>query len=101
MKKILSSTLRASPLFATAFALFAMLFGTGNIVFPLGLGRSVGPLALYAMIGFVVTAVLIPVIGIVAMALYDGDYQSFLQRAGKVPGTIMVVICMALMGSFC
>jgi len=101
MKKISSSARVATPLLATAFALFAMLFGTGNIVFPLGLGRSVGALALYAMIGFVLTAVLIPVIGIIAMALYDGDYTVFLQRAGKTPGIVMVIICMALLGPLC
>lgn len=90
-----------SPIIATAFALFAMLFGSGNIVLPLGLGRELGSMATYAMVGFFLTAVLVPMLGIVAMALYDGNYREFAHRIGKVPGEIVIAICLALMGPFC
>lgn len=90
-----------SPVIATAFALFAMLFGSGNIVLPLGLGRELGSMATYAMIGFFLTAVLVPMLGIVAMALYDGNYREFAHRIGKVPGEIVIAICLALMGPLC
>lgn len=90
-----------SPIIATALALFAMLFGSGNIALPLGLGRDMGSMALYAMIGFFLTAVLVPILGIIAMALYDGDYQQFAQRAGYIPGKLIVALCLTVMGPFC
>lgn len=89
-----------SPVIATAFALFAMLFGSGNIVLPLGLGRELGSMATYAMIGFFLTAVLVPMLGIVAMALYDGNYREFVERAGKIPGNIIIFVCLCLIGPF-
>lgn len=90
-----------SPIIATALALFAMLFGSGNIALPLGLGRDMGSMALYAMIGFFLTAVLVPVLGIIAMALYDGNYQEFAQRAGYIPGKLIIALCLTVMGPFC
>jgi len=93
--------LKSSPILATAFALFAMLFGSGNIAFPLGLGRDLGSMAVYGMIGFFITAIAVPVLGIIAMSLYNGDYRLFLSRIGKIPGAFVIFICLALMGPFC
>ena len=90
-----------SPIVATALALFAMLFGSGNIAIPLGLGRDMGSMAGYAMIGFFLTAVLVPILGIVAMALYEGDYQAFAERAGRIPGKLIVALCLIVMGPLC
>lgn len=97
----LGKKLIQSPVVATALALFAMLFGSGNIALPLGLGRDLGVMAIYAMVGFFLTAVLVPVLGILGMALYDGDYRKFIERIGIVPGAIIIAICLALMGPFC
>lgn len=92
---------RSWPILSTALALFAMLFGSGNIAFPLGLGRDLGSSSLFAMIGFFLTAVLVPVLGIVAMALYQGDYRAFLARTGRIPSICIVALCLALMGPLC
>lgn len=96
----------SKPFFQTrvipvALALFAMLFGSGNIIFPLVLGRDAGQNALYAMAGFFLTAVLVPLVGIVAIALFDGDYRTFLGRTGKISGFLLTLLCMALIGPFC
>lgn len=98
---IFGKKLIQSPVVATALALFAMLFGSGNIALPLGLGRDLGSMAIYAMFGFFLTAVIVPVIGIIGMALYDGDYRQFIERIGVIPGAIIIAICLALMGPFC
>lgn len=90
-----------SSILSVALAIFAMLFGSGNIVFPLGLGRDMGDMALYAMIGFSMTAVLVPLLGIIAMVLYDGNYESFFASIGKIPGKIVIFCCMLLVGPFC
>lgn len=92
---------RIIPVVSTALALFAMLFGSGNIAFPLGLGRDLGDMAWYAMTGFFITAALVPVLGIVAMALYQGSYRNFMQPIGSLPASIVIFICFALIGPFC
>jgi LIVCS family branched-chain amino acid:cation transporter len=92
---------RIAPVLSTALALFAMLFGSGNIAFPLGLGRDLGEMAWYAMIGFFVTAAVVPVLGIIAMALYQGSYRNFMEPIGRIPATLVIFICFALIGPFC
>lgn len=90
-----------STILSVALAFFAMLFGSGNIVFPLALGRDMGDMAIYAMIGFFLTAVFVPLIGIIAMVLYDGSYEKFFETIGRIPGKIAILFCMLLVGPFC
>ncbi len=87
-------------LLSTALALFAMLFGSGNIAFPLGLGRDMGSMAPYAMLGFFITAALVPVLGVIAMALCNGDYRIFMERIGRIPARLVIMFCFALIGPF-
>src|SRR5688572_23267278 len=87
-------------LFSVGLAIFAMLFGAGNVVFPLALGREVGDQVLFALLGLCVTAVLVPLLGLVSSMLFDGDYRKFLATAGSVPAAIVAFICMILIGPF-
>lgn len=80
--------------------MFAMLFGAGNVVFPLALGRDAGNSVGWALAGFCLTAVLVPLLGLVSTVLYDGDYRKFLGRVGAVPGAILAAVCMVLIGPF-
>ena len=52
--------------------LFSMFFGAGNLIFPPYLGYLAGESALPAFIGFVVTAVVFPVLGVAAVARMGG-----------------------------
>lgn len=97
----MKKTFTQSSILSVALAIFAMLFGSGNIVFPLSLGRDTGNMAIYAMIGFFMTAVIVPLLGITAMVLYNGNYESFFATIGKVPGKIVIFCCMLLVGPFC
>ena len=51
-----------------AGTLFGMFFGAGNLIFPVHLGQMAGRNAIPAMIGFIITAVGIPVFGVAAIA---------------------------------
>lgn len=63
-----------------SFMLFSLFFGAGNLIFPPFLGQNAGEATLPAMIGFLATAVVLPVLGVVVVARFDG-----LDRlAGKV-----------------
>lgn len=55
-----------------SFMLFSLFFGAGNLIFPPFLGQNAGASTPAAMIGFLVTAVLLPVLGVIVVARFDG-----------------------------
>ena len=48
-----------------SFMLFSLFFGAGNLIFPPFLGQNAGSAAPAAMAGFLITAVVLPVLGVV------------------------------------
>lgn len=65
----------------TGFALFAMLFGAGNLIFPPMLGYDLGANWKVAIFAFILTGVGMPLLGLIAAALAGNGFDSF---AGKV-----------------
>ena len=59
------------------FALFSMFFGAGNSILPPFLGFKAGADWIWVMIGFVLTATVIPILGIVAHAKLQGTMFDF------------------------
>lgn len=55
-----------------SFMLFSLFFGAGNLIFPPFLGQNAGSQALPAMLGFLITAVVLPILGVVVVARFDG-----------------------------
>ena len=49
--------------------LFGLFFGAGNLIFPVHMGQLAGQNLIPAILGFIVTAVGLPFLGIVAMPL--------------------------------
>lgn len=87
-------------IWSTGLAIFAMFFGAGNVVFPLALGQFTLDKNLWGILGMVVTAVFVPLMGLFAMLLFDGNYNHFFRRVGKVPGFLIVTLILALIGPF-
>ena len=50
-----------------AGTLFGMFFGAGNLIFPVHLGQIAGANVIPAMVGFIITAVGIPILGVAAI----------------------------------
>ena len=90
--------MQTSRLIQLGLAIFAMLFGAGNVVYPLCLGRDAGSMVMFAVAGFIVTGVIVPLIGLVSAALFNGDYKKFLGTAGRWPGMVIAFMCMLLLG---
>lgn len=61
----------------TGFALFSMFFGAGNLILPPYLGKLAGAEWLIVLIGFCITAVVIPILGIYAHAKLQGSMFDF------------------------
>ena len=67
-----------------ATTLFGMFFGAGNLIFPVHLGQLAGRNAVSAMIGFIITAVGIPILGVAAIGNTHSDgLQSLANKVGK------------------
>ncbi len=83
---------------AIGLAMFSMFFGAGNIIFPLAVGQYAGDKNLYAMLGLILTATIMPIAGVIAMILFDGSYRQFFGRLGRVPGFALALITISLLG---
>jgi len=92
--------MKAVRIISSSFALFAMLFGAANVVYPLNLGRSVGSMIWFALAGFFVTAVIVPFIGFISAILFEGKYKDFFKRIGKTPGFLLILFSLMLIGPF-
>jgi LIVCS family branched-chain amino acid:cation transporter len=82
------------------FAMFSMFFGSGNLVFPLVVGFETLDHYAIAALGFVVTAVLVPILGLLSMVLFKGDRPAFFDTLGKTPAFVITLTALALMGPF-
>lgn len=71
--------------------LFALFFGAGNLIFPPFLGQNAGDQTLPAMLGFLATAVILPVLGVVVVARFDG-----LEKLGQQVGRRFALVFTAL-----
>lgn len=56
-----------------AALLFGLFFGAGNIIFPVHMGQLAGANSLKATIGFLITGVGLPILGVIASALSQSD----------------------------
>ena len=64
-----------------SFMLFSLFFGAGNLIFPPFLGQNAGSTTVSAMLGFLATAVILPVLGVIVVARFDG-LEQLAQHAG-------------------
>ncbi len=55
-----------------SFMLFSLFFGAGNLIFPPFLGQNAGSHTVPALIGFLATAVILPVLGVIVVSQFSG-----------------------------
>lgn len=77
--------------------LFSMFFGAGNLIFAPYMGAQAGSQTIWALPGFVCTAVLLPIAAIITIAPY-GSAQAMISRIWKPLGVIFVTIIYLLIG---
>ena len=91
-------TITRSDIVSTGLAIFSMLFGAGNLMYPIAAGMNSGSQLLAGTIGFGLTAVILPLIGLIGMILFNGDINAYFNRIGKVPGQIILFLCVMVIG---
>ena len=75
-----------------SFMLFSMFFGAGNLIFPPFLGQNAGSNTPAATFGFVITAVILPILGVIVVAQSDGLDK----LAGRVNPSFAMIFTMLI-----
>ena len=89
---------KSSGVIAAGLALFSMFFGAGDLLWPLILGGASGDRNFFAMLGLLITGVSLPLLGLISMMLFEGDYRAFFGRIGKIPAIVLIFIVQAILG---
>lgn len=85
-------TLSAHQRTIVAITFFSMFFGAGNLIFPPYVGALAGNTSLGALVGFIISAVGLPVLAVVAVSKAGG----FANMAGRVSRIFAVVLAVAI-----
>ncbi|WP_420177530.1 branched-chain amino acid transport system II carrier protein [Kerstersia gyiorum] len=92
------ASLKSQDILALSFMTFALFVGAGNIIFPPIIGLQAGPSVWVAALGFLVTAVGLPVMTIVALARVGGPMDALSGPIGRTAGGILAAACYLLVG---
>ncbi|MCD9552306.1 branched-chain amino acid transport system II carrier protein [Photobacterium carnosum] len=94
----MKKTLKITDIIALGFMTFAFFLGAGNIIFPPLAGQLAGENMLPAMSGFLVTAVGLPLIGIIAVAMAGGGWKGLTRDLPSKVATLMAVLIFIIIG---
>ncbi|MDV5355446.1 branched-chain amino acid transporter carrier protein BrnQ [Kosakonia sp. SMBL-WEM22] len=90
--------LKPRDIIALGFMTFALFVGAGNIIFPPMVGLQAGEFVWTAALGFLITAVGLPVLTVVALAKVGGGIDSLSTPIGKVAGVLLATVCYLAVG---
>lgn len=93
-------TLTLTESITIGLMLFALFLGAGNIIFPPYLGQLAGDNIGIALIGFLLTGVGLPLLGILAIAKAGGDLQTIAGRVHPIFGIVFTAIVYMAIGPF-
>lgn len=85
---------------SVGFAIFSMFFGAGSIIFPLILGEYAQGAHFFGSLGMFLSGVLVPLLGMLSIILFHGDYRTFFEKIGKWPAAALILIILCLIGPF-
>lgn len=90
--------LKSRDIIALGFMTFALFVGAGNIIFPPMVGLQAGEYVWRAASGFLLTAVGLPVLTVVALAKAGGGIEKLSAPVGKFAGLLLAVVCYLAVG---
>ena len=92
------TSLRTRDIVALGFMTFALFIGAGNIIFPPIVAQQAGEHVWLAAFGFLITAVGLPVITIIALSRVGGSIQILSSPLGKIASLILTITCYLTVG---
>ncbi|WJY14071.1 branched-chain amino acid transport system II carrier protein [Pectobacteriaceae bacterium CE90] len=94
----MSHRLTSKDIMALGFMTFALFVGAGNIIFPPMVGLQAGEHVWIAALGFLITAVGLPVLTIIALARVGGGIDTLSSPIGKKAGVVLATVCYLAVG---
>ncbi len=92
------NALKGQDILALGFMTFALFVGAGNIIFPPIVGLQSGPHVWLAALGFLITAVGLPVITVIALAKVGGSVDALSHPIGRYAGGLLAAVCYLAVG---
>ncbi|MBE4908285.1 branched-chain amino acid transport system II carrier protein [Bacillus luteolus] len=92
--------LKKREILTIGLMLFALFFGAGNMIFPPLLGQLAGSNVWIAILGFLLTGVGLPLLGIIAIAYSGGNLQLIANRVNPLFGFIFTLTLYMAIGPF-
>lgn len=80
----------------TAFALFSLFFGAGNLILPPFLGYNAGSDWLWVSFGFAISAVVIPILAVYGHARLQGTLTDFAKKVSPNFALVFAVLIYAI-----
>lgn len=90
--------LTSKDILALGFMTFALFVGAGNIIFPPMVGIQSGEHVWIAALGFLITAVGLPVMTVIALARVGGGIDALSLPIGKAAGVVLATVCYLAVG---
>jgi LIVCS family branched-chain amino acid:cation transporter len=94
----MSHRLASKDILALGFMTFALFVGAGNIIFPPMVGLQSGEHVWTAAIGFLITAVGLPVLTVIALARVGGGVDALSSPIGRSAGLLLATVCYLAVG---
>ena len=89
---------KTKDILLTGFALFAMLFGAGNLIFPPMLGYETSSSWILTMLAFIITGVGFPFLGILSVSIAGNGIKDFANRVSPTFSTIFAILSILAIG---
>lgn len=90
--------LRKKDLLFIGLMLFSLFFGAGNLIFPPSMGEAAGDKTWLVLLGFFITAVGFPVLGVIAVAK-SGGLTNLAKRVNPIFATIFTILIYLSIGA--
>ncbi|ESK55992.1 branched-chain amino acid transport system II carrier protein [Acinetobacter tjernbergiae] len=90
--------LRTGDIIALGFMTFALFIGAGNIIFPPIVAQQAGEHVWLAAFGFLITAVGLPVITIMALSRMQGSIELISSPLGRFFSLLLTIVCYLSVG---
>lgn len=82
---------KSNEFIAVGLMLFALFFGAGNLIFPVFMGQNAGANAVWATLGFLITGVGLPFLGVLAICYSGKDLEDLASRVTPWYGVLFSV----------
>ncbi|MFC4803721.1 branched-chain amino acid transport system II carrier protein [Filifactor villosus] len=94
----MTRTKKVQDIVIMGFALFAIFFGAGNLIFPPYIGVVAGKQWYEVMFGFLMTDPVLPILGVIVTATVGGKADDMGKRVGPVFSKVLCAMAILIIG---